>query len=259
MAAFVMIPPIPRELRPGVHLLETEMEGFDVRSAVLLGSARAVVWDVLAHPDQVAPVERLAGVLPRTVVYSHADWDHAWGTCGLRDVEDVVAHQAALTRLESDAREELERRQATDADAWGVVRLVAPTRTFADRLDLDLGDATVELHALTGHTADSIVAFVPAWGLLLAGDAVETPLPVVNDPTAVERWVAALDGWLGDERARTVVPSHGPVGGPELLERTASYLRELTRGRAPTVPDDLAPFYRETHEENVRLMRAFTG
>ncbi len=259
MAAFVMIPPIPRVLRPGLHLLETEMEAFDVRSAVLLGSARAVVWDVLAHPDQVAPVEGLAGTLPRTVVYSHADWDHAWGTCGLRDVEDVVAHEAAVARFEGDAREELARRQAADAGAWGMVRLVAPTRTFAERLDLELGGATVELRALAGHTADSIVAFVPAWGILLAGDAVETPLPVVNEAAAVEGWVAALDSWIADGRVRTVVPSHGPVGGLELVERTASYLRELARGGEPAVPGDLAPFYRETHEENLRLMQALRG
>ncbi len=246
--------PTVRRLFPGLHLLEAEMEGFDVRAAVLIGAERAVVWDTLAHPDQMAGVDALLGGLPAAVVYSHADWDHAWGTCGLRRVVEVVAHEAATHRFDTDVPDELDRRKALDADAWGAVRLVPPTRTFVDTLALDLGGVTLELHALAGHTPDSAVGFVPEWGVLFAGDAVETPLPFVNEAAAVSGWAAGLGRWLADERVGTVIPAHGPVGGRELLERTGSYLRDLAAGRHPAVPDVLPPFYRDTHERNVRAM-----
>ena len=53
-------PPSVRTLLPGLHLLETEVEDFDVRAAVLVGTERAVVWDTLAHPSQM---EGVAGLL----------------------------------------------------------------------------------------------------------------------------------------------------------------------------------------------------
>jgi glyoxylase-like metal-dependent hydrolase (beta-lactamase superfamily II) len=230
------------------------MEDFDVRAAVLMGRERAVVWDTLAHPDQMVPVGELVGDLPITVVYSHADWDHAWGTCGLENVESVMAHEVAAARFVRDVPEELARRQGADLRTWGAVHLVAPTRTFTESTTLDLGGLTVELYALPGHTPDSIVGFVPEWGVLLAGDAVETPVPVLNDAASVDGWVRRLESWRDDARVESVVPAHGSVGGRDLFEVTASYLRDLAAGRASILGDDLPPFYRETHRRNLRLM-----
>ncbi len=243
-----------RTLRPGLHLLETEVEGFDVRAALLLGARRALLWDTLAHPDQMAHVPELVGDLPLTVVYSHADWDHAWGTCGLERVDEVVAHEVAAIRFGNDVREELSRRRRVDPDTWRAVRLVPPGRTVREELALDLGGLTIVLHALPGHTPDSLVGFVPEWGLLLAGDAVETPLPFVNEREAVARWIAGLDTWHGDGRVRTVVPAHGPVGGRESIARTADYLRAMSFGTPVQLPGDLPSFYRETHERNARIL-----
>lgn len=232
------------------------MEDFDVRSAVLVGETRAVVWDTLAHPTQMAGVDALVGALPLTVVYTHADWDHAWGTGGLARVDEVVAHAAAADRFRTDVPGELARRRAEAPGAWDDVALVPPGRTFETDLSVDLGGATLELHALPGHTPDCLVGYVPEWGVLLAGDTVETPFPVVNDGGAVAAWVERLRAWARVAGVTTVVPSHGPVGGPELLEHSAEYLRALTEGRpllrggAP-----LSRFYEETHRRNVALVR----
>jgi len=272
----VLTVPAVRMLRPGLHLLETEVEDFDVRSAVLVGSERAVAWDTLAHPSQMAPVADLVVGLPVTVVYSHADWDHAWGTSGLAwpgppasasgsptppvsepagggRAEAVIAHQAALARFTSDVPAELERRRRDDPGSWSAVHLVPPTVTFGERHVVDLGGATLVLQPLPGHTPDCIVAFVPEWGVLLAGDTVETPLPVVNDGGAVRRWVESLERWRDDAAVTRVIPSHGRVGGRELIEETIAYLRALLEGGAPD-PGEVPPFYRDTHRRNVRAV-----
>jgi len=252
--------PAVRALRPGLHLLETEVEEFDVRAAVLTGTERAVVWDTLAHPSQMEAVAGLVGGLPLTVVYSHADWDHAWGTGGLAGVECVVAQETARTRFATDALEELRSRRESEPGVWDAVRLVPPDVAFAERHALDLGGATLELHALPGHTPDSIVGWIPEWGVLLAGDAVETPLPVVNDAAAVSGWIAALRRWRADERVRVVVPSHGPVGGRELVDRTATYLEGLQKGRPLLQGGAPMPsFYWQTHRRNVALVAPVTG
>lgn len=252
-------PPDVRKLLPGLHLLETEVEDFDVRAAVLTCGRHAVVWDTLAHPVQMGPVAALAGDRALTVVYSHADWDHCWGTCALEGVGEVVAQEAAAVRFAADVRAELASRLREGGGPWGDVRLVAPTRVFSQDMTLDLGDVTLRLEALSGHTADSIVGLVPAWGVLLAGDAVETPLPVVNDGAAVPAWADALERLVVSGGLRVVVPSHGAVGGPEILERNLLYLRTLLEGGGASVDASLPPFYLRAHERNVRLVEAALG
>jgi glyoxylase-like metal-dependent hydrolase (beta-lactamase superfamily II) len=243
-----------RTVGRGLHLLETEVEAFDVRAAVLVGADRAVVWDSLAHPSQMAPVGDLVGELPVTVVYSHADWDHAWGTCGIAGVESVVAQRSAAVRFATDVPAELEARRRADPEAWSAVHLVPPTTTFADELTLDLGGVTVDLSALPGHTPDCIVGFVPEWGVLLAGDTVETPLPVVNDGSAVREWVERLERWRDDAAVTSVIPAHGRTGARELIEKTVAYLRSLL-DRTAMDPGAVPAFYRKTHEANVRAVR----
>jgi glyoxylase-like metal-dependent hydrolase (beta-lactamase superfamily II) len=202
----------------------------------------------------MAGVGALVEGRPVRVVYSHADWDHAWGTAGVEDVEEVVAHQAASARFGTDVPEELARRRAVDPAGWADVVLVPPHRTFGSDLTLDLGGATLELHGLPGHTPDCLVGWIPEWGVLLAGDTVETPLPVVNDGRTVADWVARLRGWLARSDVTDVVPSHGRVGGVELLEATVAYLEGLGTG-APPPAEALTPFYAETHARNVALVR----
>jgi len=230
------------------------VDDFDVRAAVVVGEERAVVLDTLAHPAHMAGVLDLVDGRPFTVVYTHADWDHAWGTCALGDVNDVVAQGAAAQRFLADVPEELARRRSQEVGAWADVVLMPPTRTFETELVLELGGVTLELHALPGHTPDCIVGFVPQWGVLLAGDTVETPLPVVNDGAAVAAWVNRLGAWRERADVTTVVPSHGPVGDRDLITRTMAYLQALGAGGDSLLLGTLPAFYRETHLQNLERM-----
>lgn len=234
---------------PQLYLSEQVLPEFDVRGAVIVSPDHALVWDTLSHPDDMKKVAAVCRDKTVTVVYSHADWDHVWGTAAL-DYQEIVAHSRCAERFADpdDVAATLKKRQARDAHYTDVV-LVPPTRTFANALTLELGDLSVELHSLPGHTRDCIVAFVPALGLLLAGDTVETPLPVVPEHPALEPWLAKLGAWAQDPRVTTVVPSHGPVGGRELIEQTIFYLEALQTGEA-ALPENLSPFYRQTHQSN---------
>lgn len=241
--------------RANLWLVERQTdEGFAVRGALIVGSARAVVWDTLTCPADMRPLLPLLPARPLTVVYSHADWDHIWGTAALPAAE-VVAQRLCQERFAQDVPATLHSYQAAHPATYAEVRLVAPTRVFAAALTLDLGDLTLELHHLPGHTPDCCVAFVPQWGLLLAGDTVETPLPVVNADSPLAPWIAGLERWAYDERVQQVIPSHGVVGDRALIARTIAYLRGLSAG-ASSAPPDLDPFYRETHAANLRHAQA---
>lgn len=234
---------------PLIH--EADAGDFSVRSVLIKGSRLCLVWDTLTHPRDMQAFARACQGRPCLVAYSHADWDHIQGTTALPSPV-IVAHDESVKRFEGEAQASLSELRARDPLAWADVRLMPPDVTFASRLDLHLGEVTVQLHALPGHTADSIVAFVPETGLLLAGDTVELPCPCVPAGCGLDGWIRQLDEWRAHPGVRTVIPSHGPCGGTEILEDTLAYLRGLRRGRPVPIPADASPFYAATHRDNLR-------
>ena len=141
---------------------------------------------------------------------------------------------------------------AEDPARWQAVQLFPPTSTFAREQAISLGESTLFLHHLPGHTPDSIVGFLPDEGVLLAGDAVETPLPQVPAGCDLNLWIKELCRWQENARVQTVIASHGVIGGAELLAQNIAYLRQLLAGEEMAMPETLSAFYRETHLANVR-------
>lgn len=242
-----------QEFRPGLWLTELDLPEFAVRGAVIAGGQRTVVWDTLSHPSDMAPVHPLVENQETVIVYTHADWDHVWGTAGLDYNERaIIGHAECLARFSTDVPLTLEKKQTAEPGVWDAVVLVAPNLIFQDEWPFDLGGVTLTLHHLPGHTEDCLVGFIPEWGVLLAGDTVETPFPVIPADSPLDQWIAALEKWAQDERVQTVIPAHGPIGGRELIERNLTYLQAIRDQRQPAVPAELDDFYRETHAANIQ-------
>jgi len=241
-----------KEFLPGIFLTELRLADFDVRGAVIIGSKRAVIWDSLSHPRDMLP---LRGLLPEewSLIYSHADWDHVWGTAGLPyQGKAIIGHANCLARFSEDVPVELQEKKTAQPGNWDEVVLIPPTVTFDRDLSLNLGGLTLSLHHLPGHTGDCIVGFIQERGILLAGDAIETPLPFLNEDSSIDEWIAELRNWENDIRVQHFIPSHGVLGGRELIRRNIVYLENLKNGSFIELPDDLDDFYRQTHQDNLR-------
>ena len=241
-------------LGEGIFLASRALAGGpEVRAALLLGTERAAVVDTMARPEDMAPFVALAAAhgRPVTVVNTHADWDHAWGDAAFPGAK-IVGHRLCRERLRgAEARARLARERGADPAAYANVTLVPPDSTFEAATTLPLGGMTLVLHHLPGHTADCLVGFVPERRLLLAGDCAEEPFPLLGS--------GPLAGWVRDLRAwaqkdlEVVVPSHGRIGGPELLRANAAYLEGLADD--PPVPAGVPAFYAEAHAANVAAAR----
>lgn len=220
-----------KEFNQTIQLIEVELDGFDVRGVLIVGDKRAVIWDTLSHPNDMKPFLPLIKNKELIIVYSHADWDHIWGTAGL-PYEDrlIVGHSNCLTRFETDVPETLHKRQIAEPIQWDEVKLIKPNLTFQNELSMDLGSITLSLHSLAGHTPDCIVAFVPEDGVLLAGDTIETPFPIVNEDSPLDVWIAELKRWAQDPRLQTVIPAHGTIGGREVIQSNIDYLQSVRDG-----------------------------
>jgi len=112
--------------------------------------------------------------------------------------------------------------------------IVLPTVTIDDRLTLYRGDRVIDIRYLgRSHTSGDIVVHLPKEKILITGDMVIAPVPLVgSDQSHVADWSATLEKAraLG---ATTIVPGHGPVLHDdkqlELLSRMFASITEQTK------------------------------
>ncbi|MBO0806311.1 MAG: MBL fold metallo-hydrolase [Nocardiopsaceae bacterium] len=173
-----------------------------------------------AFLDTIASVARLP---VRTLVNTHHHPDHTAGN-GLFTGVAIVAHH--------NAREEMRAFGVpsntgiwTDVD-YGDLTLALPTVTFADQLTLWAGDLRCELlfAGQPAHTTNDIVAWIPEHSVLFAGDLVfngGTPFLLSGSVLGA---IHVLENFLKPLGARTIVPGHGPVAGPGVIDEVLGYL-----------------------------------
>ncbi|MEU9982379.1 MBL fold metallo-hydrolase [Streptomyces sp. NPDC050856] len=175
---------------------------------------------------------------PRYVVNTHPHGDHTFGNRLFSDRAVIVAHEA--TRAEMDLAG-LHLTGLWPDVRWGDVAVELPSLTFREPITLHLGGVRAELmHLGTAHTRNDTVVWLPAQRVLFTGDVVmsgATPFCLTGSVSGSLDVVDRLRA-LAPE---TVVPGHGPVGGPELLDSTAAYLRHVQRLAAEGIAAGLTP------------------
>ena len=171
-------------------------------------------------------IGRLSEQPVRTLVNTHAHLDHTFGNYLFAEDAVIVGHANCRAEILHDAPELPARaRQMFPSVEWGAVEVVAPSLTFEDRLSLYAGELELELiYVSPAHTNTDVVVWLPERKVVIAGDIVfhrGTPFALMG---SVAGWLEALDRVraLG---AETIVPGHGPVAGPEVLDDVADYLR----------------------------------
>ena len=211
-----------------------EMEGMEVDAYIVMSGRYVVVLDTMLCPADVAGMMSfVADELPGREVLcvdSHADWDHVWGNAYFTGEHSahIIAHDYCRTRLQSqEAADELAEFQQSYA-LFRDVRLVLPGVTFDRSMTIHGGDLTIELQSAPGHRPDQIVAWIPELRLLLAFDAVEKPLPLMDDPRCVPDMFTTLER-LVILRPERVLCSHGKSTDPQLVAANLQYMREIER------------------------------
>ncbi|WP_291326387.1 MBL fold metallo-hydrolase [Desulfovibrio sp. UCD-KL4C] len=237
-----------------IYFKTVQLEDYDVRGALILGTEKAVIFDTLSRPHDMRDYEKLIGNRELSIIYSHADWDHIWGTAGVnRPIKSIIAHRLCLKRFLHDVPETLQEYQKRQPELYNTVKLIPPDVIFDSELEMDLGGITLQLSHLAGHTVDSIVCFIPEKGILLAGDSLETPFPCINEISQMANWITELEKWKKNTELKTVIPAHGMISGSEIIDNNLHYLKSLLNGDMIEISEPLTSFYKETHIENTAL------
>jgi glyoxylase-like metal-dependent hydrolase (beta-lactamase superfamily II) len=91
------------------------------------------------------------------------------------------------------------------------IEIIPPTITVKDRVTLHRGSRTIDIRWLgRAHTAADLVVHLPREGIVLAGDLVVWPVPLIGSTSYPADYASTLEGLLG-LKASVIVPGHGPV------------------------------------------------
>lgn len=240
------------ELADGVYA--RRYEELDLTVGLVVGSDRCLVVDVRGDVEQgaeLAAAVREVTPLPWSVVYTHAHFDHAFGTTAFLPC-DVWAHEGCLTeltefgeqaRLKWMAKMESENRPEMAAALERTV-ITMPGRLVTDTAEIDLGGRVVVLRFLgRAHTDHDLFVQVPDAGIIYAGDAVENAEAgfsaySFNEDSSLVEWVGVMDAILALE-PKTVVAGHGDPVDTAFIEKHREGLRGLIALKAQIAAGDL--------------------
>ncbi|GGK88632.1 MBL fold metallo-hydrolase [Mangrovihabitans endophyticus] len=168
---------------------------------------------------------------------THFHPEHAFGAQSFAGRATYVVNRAQAADLAGKGRGYLEMFRGlgeTVARRLDGVELVAPDVVYDDTYDLDLGGRVVRLRPTgRGHSLGDQVVTVPDAGVLFTGDLVETGqfaifpwFPPHDTDVSGLRWIEVMRR-LSAGHPDVVVPGHGDLDGPRLLDEVREYLELL--------------------------------
>jgi cyclase len=172
------------------------------------------------------------------VPIASASYAHANALARIRDqhqrfVQGAQAGPSQLARMR--ASEELmpfAKSAAEASKAWTEKTAVPKIAISGSGNTLSIGGITVQTkHFGTGHTDNDLVIHLPDHNIVHTGDLVFNGLHPFFDPSAN----ATARGWIESLRQTrklcnaetTVIPGHGPIAGPQLIDTQIGYFEQL--------------------------------
>ncbi len=218
-----------REVAPGIICFAEDEHVEEVRSYLVLGSERAMLWDAgIGIGNLREEVERFVPVRPDTliVVSSHSHFDHVGDVWRFTEAGcDLYGHPLESARIAAGVPHEkiahwLQPQFLVGALPEGfdpatyAIHPATVTHPLNDGDVIDLGDRQFVVLHMPGHSPGGIALWDAAHGVLLSGDTdYAGPLyaysPDDADPDAYRRSVRRLAALAPD--AHLVLPSHNGV------------------------------------------------
>lgn len=149
------------------------------------------------------------------VIDTHHHFDHCLGNALFSP--NVVAHQSTyeeMVRPDGTMRHYF---VSTSEDLTAEVKkqiydlpLGLPRFTFSDRMWLHLGDATIELIHIGGHTNSTILIYLIEDKVLFTGDAVVSNMHPYKGQANFRHWIEGLER-IQEMDIDVIIPGHGEI------------------------------------------------
>lgn len=240
----------------GVFAIYEPFQFQEVISYLIVGSARALLFDSGMGIGRIGDIVGELTALPVRVANSHSHLDHVGGNAEFGFVYGVdtdftraratgMAGPAVLAEVAPEAlcRPLPGGQRAADyrIRPWTIAAHIG------DRSIIDLGDRRLEVLAVPGHTPDSIALLERDTGYLWTGDTFyEGPVWLFAPETDLARYQASVDrlAALAPSLTRVFAAHNTPVAPPRRLPELAAAVRAVRSGtKAPDRQRDGANEY----------------
>lgn len=241
--AGVPVPPVAVaavEVAPGVYMLRGADGEVDAANLGRTGNAGFVVGpggviaidtgtSYLHGQALLAAIARVTDRPVRVVLVTHARQEFLFGAAAYRERGIPVRMQAKTARLMAARCEGCLKtlNRLLGEDAMRGSAMFRPDQVFEATHELDLIGRPVRVLTY-GHSSGpgDIAVLDLTSGVLFAGGLLDhRRVPDIQD-SELPGWQLALAD-LKRQPVRAIVPGHGPLAGPELVDTVAQYLRRL--------------------------------
>lgn len=204
---------------------------FGANAGIIIGNDGIAVVDTLLCAKEakrfIKDIRSVSRKPIKYVINTHHHLDHVFGNSEFARKKAIIISQETTKKLmEQYAQETLDNIESygiTPEDIKGT-KIVYPSLTFGDRMEIDLGGEKIELiHAPYSHTGGDTLVYVPGKKVLFTGDILFTGYHPYIGEGDIESWAKELDA-IKTMDAQIIVPGHGPVSTKSDLDEMKKYI-----------------------------------
>ena len=242
-------PPIVQEVSDGVFAyVQPDGTWWINNTGFLVGRSRAAAIDACATEARtralLAAIRQLTPRPVQTLINTHHHGDHTHGNSLFEDAT-IVAHEGTRAEILAEGKpgtSALIRSGTWNPVEWGELQTAPPFLTYQTGIDLWVDELRCEVrHVGTpAHSTNDSIVWLPERRVLFAGDLLfngGTPFLLAGSVVGAIQAVRALK----DLDAETIVPGHGPVCGPVVIDDVLAYLEFVLDLASDAVKAGIAP------------------
>lgn len=231
-----------REVEPGVFAILEPHQFQEVVSYLIVGTAKALLFDTGLGMMPIRPVVEQLTALPVEVLNSHTHYDHTGGNA---EFDRILALESPYTRANmagfphADLAGEVAPESFCQGPPSGLDTAVYHTRSWssvrmvADGDSVDLGGRVLEILQVPGHTPDAIALLDRERGLLWTGDTYyEGTLWLYVPETDLDGYDSSLTRLAALARSlKRLLPAHNTAtADPARLGQALAAVRQVRAG-----------------------------
>ena len=235
--------------------------GYGIANSIMLvGKDGVIIIDTMETKEAGQEVwndlQKLTSLPLKAIIYTHSHPDHINGAEAFagKSNPDIYAHETTDNIIRHFASETLPiigarsmRMYGTYLDKEAMINVgigpfvffgsdtslgyMPPTKTFRDRLNVNIAGIQMELIHAPGETDDMIYVWLPERKILMSGDNLYKSFPnlyTIRGTTFrnLKNWYQSID-IIRELKPEYLVPSHGqPITGAALINRIATDYRD---------------------------------
>ncbi len=235
------------KVRPGVFAIYEPHQSEEVICYLILGTKRAVLFDTGMGISNIRNVVEGLTSLPVSVLNSHTHNDHVGDNWRFTDIYgmDTDFTRANAKGSKKDAQAEIGPGEICGDLPPGFNAAEYATKPFHithwihDHDEIDLGERTLEVISVPGHTPDSIALLDEKNGLLFTGDTFYPgPIWLFRPETDLDAYLASVKKLASlAPSLQLLLPAHNePVADPSNLPRVAQAMGQVRSGKVKGTP-----------------------